>query len=155
MYARHLCLPRSWSSPHGLIRHVARLLCLPGLSNRPYPLALALSAYLLIIFLISISPMPRAPLDVRELSLIARQTLSTRMFHVKHSGHFLLLFEPIIFLTTYTDNFRGKLFHVKHRVKAAANGVRLYFLCRQFTLTMPRHYLFRRLSSYIARPPLT
>ena len=93
--------------------------------------------------------------DVRVISLIARQTLSTRMFHVKHSGHFLLLFEPIIFLTTYSDSYRGKLFHVKHNEKSAANGVRLYFLCRQFTLTMPRHYLFRRLSSYIARPPLT
>lgn len=68
--------------------------------------------------------------DVRVISLIARQTLSTRMFHVKHSGHFLLLFEPIIFLTTYSDSYRGKLFHVKHNEKSAANGVRLYFLCR-------------------------
>ena len=63
------------------------------------------------------------------------------MFHVKHSGHFLLLFEPIIFLTTDTDNFRGKLFHVKHREKSAANGVRLNFLCRRFTFTMPRPLL--------------
>ena len=77
------------------------------------------------------------------------------MFHVKHSGHFSFLFEPIIFPTTDADNFRGKLFHVKHSGKSAANGVRLYFLCRQFTLTMPRHYLFRRLSSYIARLPST
>ena len=89
----------------------------------------------------SISPMPLAPLDVRGLSLIARQTLSTRMFHVKHSGHFSFLFEPIIFLTTYSDSYRGKLFHVKHNEKSAANGVRLNFLCRRFTLTKPRPLL--------------
>lgn len=84
---------------------------------------------LLVIFELDIANVLRA-LRMSKSLLDCSAGLVPRMFHVKHSGHFSFLFEPIIFLTTDPDNFRGKLFHVKHNEKSAANGVRLYFLCR-------------------------